>query len=687
MVARRPLCCRAVVALVVLLVALACDQPPPPPPPAAATLLPLPAIDLEAADSAVRAQIMGERDRLQALADDPSTPAAALATAYGDLALVFLAYELFAAADPALQNAHQLAPGDGRWPHLLGYLRLRFGDLPAAVTYLERSLASEPDDLASLIRLARARVQEGDHAAARALFQRALDLDASCAAAHAGRGEIAALEGDAEAAVGHYERALVLQPEATSLRHSLGLAYRRLGDLEAARRHLEGGGGAVVRFADPLLQQVEELGQGAHFFRTYGTLAFDQGRFDKAARLYAQALAQHPGDLLAAIRLGVCLDQLGGAAEAVQVLSRASGVEEVRDAVEETAHRAEIHRLLGLLHARAGREAAAIESFQRALHFDPHLVTCYTGLADALARSDRFTAAVAEYDRALGVAAAAARAEILVKRATALVNLGRGAEALVDYEQALELAPEDGSIRLRHADALAYLGRPAAAARARDPSHFTTPHARALRAADEAARHLADGQRALALDAWQAALAFDPSLLEARQQRARILAASGQLEAAAEELAQLLQRAPRNRQAHRELAAMLLAAERWPQAASRLETAVRLLPRDRGLRLALAHLLAAAPDPSVRNGSRALALSRPHCRPSGPPAACEILAAAHAEAGQHAAAADLLQRLLAAAPEGPVADRYRRQRAAYERGEPWRADGPQGLIALLRGSA
>ncbi|MDI1461281.1 tetratricopeptide repeat protein [Catellatospora sp. KI3] len=104
---------------------------------------------------------------------------------------------------------------------------------------------------------------------------------------------------------------------------------------------------------------------------------------------------------------------------------------------------AHLHCLLGELAAAAGDAAGAAAGYRRALELDPALPAAWAGLAvlafeagDAAAAAEHLDAALAQGDDPA----------LLYNRATALLALGRPADALRDLEQALRLAPDDPDV-------------------------------------------------------------------------------------------------------------------------------------------------------------------------------------------------------------------------------------------------
>lgn len=644
-----------------------------------AELVPVPMPELAAVEPGVRAQITGEKAALDRLLADPDTSDEELATAYGELALVFLTYELSEPAEAALANAVTLAPDELRWQYLTGYLHKLRGRPEPAARHLGRALELAPDYLPAVIRLGQVRLDLGDPAAARRLFERALELSPEAAAAHEGLGRVADAEGDPAAAVAHYRRALELAPDATSLHYLLGQALRRAGDDEGARQALAAAGDAPVRIEDPLLQPIAGLAESAQFYVVQGSEALDDGNLDSAAGSFRRAVEIDPDNYTARKALAYTLEKLGDFAGAVEQLAAAV------EATEVPREEAEGRAILGSLLAAGARDAEAIEHLARSLELVPAQPGTRLKLADALARQKRFAEAIAQYDRLLADGADAT--PVLTRRAAALVNLGRADEALADYRRALAAAPDDPSVRLRYAEALDYLGRGAEAAAERR-------RAQELAAAGGGGVELLAGQGrlaatrgdfAVAAERYRAALAQAPERSDVRVAYANVLAAAGRHDEALVELGRVIEEVPDHGPARRAEIALLVLTGRHGHARVRLNEALSRFTRDRGLALTQARLLAATPDRRVRDGALALEVARRIREQEDDFLARDTLAMALAESGRTGEAAEVQRTVLAEAERSGDEALARHMRAkldAYLAGRAWTAPDPEELLAL-----
>lgn len=663
-------------AAALLALALACGGPAAERP----ELLPIPRPDLSEASPEVLEQIEGELAAVEALRAAEGTADQALADAYGQLGLLFVTYSFVEAAEVGFENARRLAPDDYRWLYLLGYLFEQQGRLDEARAVLERAVALEPANAPALIRLGRVRLEQGELDGARQAFERVLAVEPDAPAALEGLGRLAAAQGETDEAARRFERVLELQPTASSVRHALGLAYRRQGRLEEARRALEEGGDAPVLFHDPLLAATTRMGRSAEIYRVRGAQAFAEGRFDIAAGHYRRAVELEPEDFTTRKALGFSLQKLGDLDGAMEQLAAAleqgTTGEEARDRLE----RAEVHRILGGMMMLQGRESEGIESFRRVLELNPEAHGARLKLANALARRKDLEAAVTHYDRL--VEALPEDPDLLVRRGTAKMNLDRRAEALADFRRAVEVAPEEPEVRLRYAEALEFVGRDAAAGAERAAARRLAGEGgdAARLAADAGARAMSRGDLQAAEAALAEALRLDPAMVGARYRLATILGHQGRYEEALAHFRRVTEQDPHHADAHYGQAAALVLSGDYAGAKQRLEAALQRMPAERRLSHLLARLMAAAPDPRVREGDRAVEMARRLYASGGGAAVAETLAMALAEAGRLDEAAAVQGQAIAAAGGSGDLQGMERRLTTYRSRRAWYASGPEEIL-------
>ncbi len=673
---------RSATFLVPLLLLLACAGPDTGP--GARELATLPDLDLSRAETGAREQLEAERAELEELIARPETPADELAQAYADLGLLYVTYEFLTAAGVCFENARALEPEDFQWHYLAGYLEMIQGRLPEATARYQQALELEPEYLPAVLRLGRSQLELGRPEPARRWFERALELNSNAAAAHEGMGKAASAAGDHQQAIGHFERALELDPDATGIHYALGQAYRNLGRLEEARAQLALSGDVAARISDPLINPLASLAESAQFYMVQGAEAMDDKDYESAVAAYRATLDKEKS-FLAYRGLAIGLERLGDAEGAEKTLAEALVEVPAGNAEDDRRQRATIERSLAGLAALAGREDEALEHYLAALEHAPEQPDVLLRAGNALARRGRFEEAIAHYDRLTAVEPQWTPA-ILEKRATALVNLGRGDAAVADFTRAVEAVPDDPRLRLRFAEALEFLGDPAAAEaqRAAAAEHIEDDADR-LPLVAAAARHLArQGDFTAAIERFREALELDGDDLELRYDLASLLGHTRQLDEAVAEFETLIAAAPRHDPARRGQIAALVLAGRFAEARVKLQEALRTFPRNVDFALLQVRLLATAPDPRVRDGDLALTIARRVYAERQESAVRQALALAYARAGMFAEATVIQRQLLEEAEhagEEALAAERRSRLDAFQGGEAWTATTAGEILA------
>ena len=142
-------------------------------PPAASRDVILP--DLASMDPPVQAQV---KQRYATLMEKKKAGASGdeLGKAYGEYAMLLQAAEYYEAAEPAYLNAHDLMPGDARWPYYLGHLYKSIGQTEKSIQSFERALQRNPSEIATLIWLGRLYLEQGKPDEAEPVCDRAAQL-------------------------------------------------------------------------------------------------------------------------------------------------------------------------------------------------------------------------------------------------------------------------------------------------------------------------------------------------------------------------------------------------------------------------------------------------------------------------------------------------------------------------------
>lgn len=193
----------------------------------------------------------------------------------------------------------------------------------------------------------------------------------------------------------------------------------------------------------------------------------------------------------------------------------------------------------------------------------------------------------------------------------------------------------------------------------------------------------ARGRDSEAIDALTAAVKADGGMTAARLELANALRRAGRAAESLPQYAEVLAARPDTSAARFGYAMALVRLGRYREARDWLDRASKTYENQPGFAHALARLLAAAPDPSVRNVSRAVALGRALFDAHRSIPEAETLAMAFAASGQFDDAVMLQQQIIDAAPGGGTElnlqwmqanlDRYKRHELCPA---PWPDDDP-----------
>jgi tetratricopeptide (TPR) repeat protein len=383
--------------------------------------------ELSRVDPPVQQQIRQRYDALQG-AITRRTPAADLATAYGQYAMVLQAAEYFDEAGPAYLNAEALAPNDIRWPYYLANLYKSRGQTDNAEASYKRALALRPNDVATLIWLGRLHLDQGRPEEAEPLFAKANMLAPGTVAALAGLGSSALARHDYRAAVTYLEKALELDANAESLHGPLAAAYRGLGEVDKARPHLRQWKNADVLVPDPLQVEMDLLLESGLSYELRGVRALEAEDWKTAAGFFRKgaALAHDNTPLSRSLhhKLATALYLMGDADEAqreFEIVVRqapASGLDEATS---------KAHYSLAVILARKGQHDLAVEHLQAAIKYQPSYVEAYVAYGDELRRAGAIKPALQQYETAIELDPRSAPARL--GAVVTLVALGRSRDA------------------------------------------------------------------------------------------------------------------------------------------------------------------------------------------------------------------------------------------------------------------
>ena len=397
-------------------------------------LLPVPEPSLTMLEISVQGQLRQEREELEEVVRDPGTDQQTLGAAFGRMGQLYLVYDVAEAAEPCLINASRLLPKDFRWPHYLGSLYVRAGDLKTSRNEYQRAVELGPRYVAAKLRLGQVQFQLGDLEAAEVSFRAALALAPASPGAFQGLGRIAQDRQQYELAIEHFQRALELQPEAASIHHELAMAYRQLGEAQLAREHLSQFEDEPLQLTDPVMAVLPTMVRGpeAHFKR--GVDALREGDAATAIQEFESTIELNPEDAMARYYLALAVLRTWRSEQQPEQLER--GLAELRRALELRPEYRDAHYVLGSMMGQLGELDQAVQHFAEAHRIDPDYLDAHLEWAIALGKSGEVDRALSEMQSVCDSDPTFERAQIA--RATLLISQDRFSEALEHYLQAVE---------------------------------------------------------------------------------------------------------------------------------------------------------------------------------------------------------------------------------------------------------
>jgi tetratricopeptide (TPR) repeat protein len=296
---------------------------------------------------------------------------------------------------------------------------------------------------------------------------------------------------------------------------------------------------------------------------------------------------------------------------------------------------------LGIVLSDRGNTDQAISHYRKAVELRPNYAKAHYNLAHLLVGEGKLDDAIVHYEKALEIDPADAEAHNNL--GVTLFAIGRVDDAIAHYRKALAVRPNYGEASCNLADALISMGD-------------------------------LDG----AIARYSACLRLSPNQAEAHYNLASALLRKGRTDEAIINFQKVLQLRPDSADAHSNLGSALLARGRVRDAMAEYREALRLSPENSAAQSDLAWLLATSSDPSLRNGSEAVALAEKadseSSRGGNRPIVLRILAAAYAEAGRFAEAREAAERALQAAQtqgNSTLANALRDEIALYDLGLPY----------------
>jgi tetratricopeptide (TPR) repeat protein len=365
-----------------------------------------------------------------------------------------------------------------------------------------------------------------------------------------------------------------------------------------------------------------------------GAMLYERGQTDQAITLLRKSLGIEPGNAETENNLGAALDKKGELDEAILHFQKAVAIR---------PYFAEAHRNLGETLLRNGEMDEAIGELEKAVAIRPDLAKSHRNLAEALQEKGLADQAIAQFREALRLHPEEDKAHF--ELGVALLRKGERDQAMVQFQEEVNIRPGNAEAQNSLGYCLLETGR-----------------------VDEAIVHL------------QKALEIRPSYGQAHYNLGNALLRQGRVDQAISQFRTLAALEPGLAEAHGSLGKALLQNGRVDDAIQELRKALAIRPgfaEARRILAGIAWRLATSPNPSLRDGTKALELARQTDQLAGgsDPMMAATLAAAYAEAGRLDQAVATARRALqlATGPENAtLAAGIQAQLKCYEAGSPFR---------------
>jgi len=507
--------------------------------------------------------------------------------------------------------------------------------------------------------------------------------------------DLARMDPPVQAQVKQRYATLMEKKKAGASGDELGKAYGEYAMLLQAAEYYEA--------AEPAYLNAQDLMPGDSRWPYYlGHLYKSIGQTEKSIQSFERALQQNPSEIATLIWLGRLYLEQGKPEVAEPLFERAAQLPPRNVAV-----------MAGLGQAALARRdyQRAVTVLEEALAFDPGAASIHSPLANAyrgLGDSAKAEEHLKLWRNTDLVVPDRLRADLDMSIESGLSYELRGVRALEarDFKAAeeffrkgVQLAPANTALgrSLRHklGTALVLQGD-VDGAMARFEEVAKLAPADGLDEASAKANYslgvvlASSGEMNQAIQRLTAAVKYNPNYAEALMALGDTLRRSGRIEASLKPYADVVRINPRSAEARFAYALALVRLRRYRDAKAWLEESARVLPDRPELSHALARILAAAPDDTVRDGARAMALVQELMKGNQTTVVGETMAMALAELGQFSDAVDVQKGVIAASQQGGAAQDVRRMTAnlrLYERRQacrvPWPDDDPVHIPSMF----
>jgi len=331
-----------------------------------------------------------------------------------------------------------------------GMSLVRQGQLDAALQAFNRGLESDPSNLVLLSAIGATYTLKGDGDKAEELFQKVLTIDPGFLPARKNLAIAYYNSGKYDLAAREFDQ-LTSSPDAGPLAHLfLGMIAEKRKQYDAAVSHFSQAGelifqnpGAILSFARSLyethqrekselaLQRLASVaGVSAVDYYQAGLLHSKCGRNDQALEALAKAREMDAGLPGLDYRRALVLDDMGRAAEALQILQELVAQKPDRDSLE----------LLGDIAGRQGKLDVAAQAYRKLIDIEPDHEEAYLGLSTLLMDNENDPLGLEVVGA--GLAHIPHSYRLQVQKGALLEDLGRHAEAQEAFRSAIKLQPD-----------------------------------------------------------------------------------------------------------------------------------------------------------------------------------------------------------------------------------------------------
>lgn len=332
------------------------------------------------------------------------------------------------------------------------------------------------------------------------------------------------------------------------------------------------------------------------------------------------------------------------------------------------------HISLGCILAERGQVDAAVGEYRKGIELRPDQAEGYNNLGLVFFKKGQWDEARIQYQKVLEIQPDNADAQ--EKLGVVMVYLGRADEAIAFYQDTLKRQPDNAYLHNNLGSVLLQQGRWDEAVMHYQKAVELQP--RLARAHYNLAQAwLRNGRQAEAIVEFQKVIEISPDDLDAHNDLGCVLLQQDRGAEAASHFREILGIKPDDAVAHFNLANALTRAGRIGDAVTHYQRSLELKPDSADVCNNFAWVLVTSPEPSIRNGARAVALAEKANELLGTknPAVLCTLGAAYAEAGRFTEALATAGRALplaAAEKNDSLVNVLQGQIKLYQAGSPYR---------------